>query len=59
AVENTFDKKKHYGKRILADEVSKDQASIDFDSFSAILDIIESVLDHFSALPRVQGRVKL
>jgi RNA-directed DNA polymerase len=57
--EKTFDKKKHYGKRILAEKVSKDQASIDFASFSAILDVIEKVLDHFSALPRVQGRVKL
>jgi retron-type reverse transcriptase len=57
--EKTFDKKKHYGKRILAEQVSKDQASIDFASFSAILDVIEKVLDHFSAFPRVQGRVKL
>ncbi|MDA7425005.1 retron Ec67 family RNA-directed DNA polymerase/endonuclease [Thalassococcus lentus] len=57
--EKTFDKKKHYGKRILAEKVSKDQASINFDSFSVILDTIEEVLDHFSALPRVQGRVML
>ena len=57
--EKTFDKKKHYGKRILAEKVSKDQAGIDFASFSAILDVIEEVLDHYSALPRVQGRVKL
>ena len=57
--EKTFDKKKNYGKRILAEKVSKNQASIDFASFAAILDVIEEVLDHFSALPRVHGRVKL
>lgn len=56
--EKTFDKKKHYGKRILAEKVSKDQASINFGSFSPILDIIEEVLDHFSTFSRVKGRVK-
>lgn len=55
--EKTFDKKKHYGKRILAEKVSKDQATINFDSFSPILDIVEEVLDHFSAFPKTQGRV--
>lgn len=55
--EKTFDKKKHYGKRILAEKVSKDQATIDFESFSPILDIVEDVLDHFAALPKIQGRV--
>lgn len=55
--EKTFDKKKHYGKRILAEKVSKDRASINFASFSPILDILEEVLDHFSALPKVKGRV--
>uniref|UniRef100_UPI0040475CCD hypothetical protein n=1 Tax=Yoonia sp. TaxID=2212373 RepID=UPI0040475CCD len=30
--EKTFDKTKHYGKRILAEKVSKDQASINFAS---------------------------
>ena len=55
--EKTFDEKKHYGKRILAEKVSKDQASINFDAFSPILDVVEEVLDHFSALPKTQGRV--
>ncbi|AUM73772.1 retron Ec67 family RNA-directed DNA polymerase/endonuclease [Paracoccus jeotgali] len=55
--EKTFDKKKHYGKRILAEKVSKDQATINFDAFSPILDIMEEILDHFSALPKKQGRV--
>lgn len=54
--EKAFDKKKHYGKRILAEKVSKDQAAIDFDGFSSILDIIEEVLDHFSAIPKTKGR---
>ncbi|EPX81460.1 retron Ec67 family RNA-directed DNA polymerase/endonuclease [Litoreibacter arenae] len=56
--EKTFDRKKHYGKRILAEKVSRDHASIDFASFSPVLDRIEEVLDHFSAFPMVQGRVK-
>ncbi|OWU85340.1 hypothetical protein ATO6_10010 [Oceanicola sp. 22II-s10i] len=55
--EKTFDKKKNYGKRILAEKVSKDQATIDFDTFSPILDILEEVLDHFSATPKTLGRV--
>lgn len=54
--EKTFDKNKHYGKRILAEKVSKDQEVIDFDGFSSILDSIEAVLDHFSALPKTAGR---
>lgn len=55
--EKTFDRKKHFGKRVLAEKVSKDQANIDFESYSPILDIIEEVLDHFSALPKTHGRV--
>lgn len=55
--EKTFDKTKHYGKRILAEKVSRDQASISFDGFTAILDVMEDVIDHFSAMPRAGGRV--
>lgn len=54
--EKTFDKKKHYGKRILAEKISKDQATINFDGFSSILDLVEEVLDHFSALVKTEGR---
>ncbi|WOI57631.1 retron Ec67 family RNA-directed DNA polymerase/endonuclease [Palleronia sp. LCG004] len=57
--EKTFDRNKHYGKRILAEKVSKNQENIDFNSFSEILNILEDVLNHFSAFPRTQGRVKL
>lgn len=58
--DKTFDKSKHFGKRLLAEQiVAKQQAAIDFSGFDPILDRIELVLDDFAKHPRKDGRVLL